>query len=104
MARGCCPRARAVRHCRGIGTCRSGSCNVDARWAPTVRGRSREGWVAPRIFVGVDIGKASHYAVGVDAAGESVDRRAVANDEASLSDLVRWAVEQEAALVVDQPG
>jgi transposase len=60
--------------------------------------------VTPRIFVGVDIGKASHYAVGVDAAGEIVHRRAVDNDETRLSDLVRWAVEQEAALVVDQPG
>jgi transposase len=52
----------------------------------------------------VDIGKASHYAVGVDAAGEMVHRRAVDNDEARLSDLVRWAAEQEAALVVDRPG
>jgi transposase len=60
--------------------------------------------VVPRIFVGVDIGKASHYAVGVDAAGETVHRRAVENDEAGLSGLVRWAVEHEAALVVDQPG
>jgi len=60
--------------------------------------------VAPRIFVGVDIGKASHYAVGVDAAGETVHRRAVDNDETGLSDLVRWAGEHAAALVVDQPG
>jgi transposase len=60
--------------------------------------------VVPRIFVGVDIGKASHYAVGVDEGGETVHRRAVDNDEAGLSALVRWAVEHEAALVVDQPG
>ena len=60
--------------------------------------------MAPRIFVGVDIGKASHYAVGVDAAGETVHRRAVDNDETGLSDLVRWAGEHAAALVVDQPG
>lgn len=60
--------------------------------------------MAPRIFVGVDIGKASHYAVGVDEAGDIVHRRSVDNDEAGLSDLVRWAGEQEAALVVDQPG
>ena len=45
--------------------------------------------MAPRIFVGVDIGKASHYAVGVDAAGETVHRRAVDNDEVGLSDLIR---------------
>jgi transposase len=60
--------------------------------------------VAPRIFVGVDIGKASHFAVGVDAAGETVHRRAVDNDEVGLGDLIRWAVEHGAALVVDQPG
>ena len=60
--------------------------------------------MAPRIYVGVDIGKASHYAVGVDEDGEVVSRRAVENDEAGLGDLVRWAVEREAALVVDQPG
>ena len=60
--------------------------------------------MAARIFVGVDIGKASHYAVGVDAAGETVHRRAVANGQAGLGDLVAWAVEHEAALVVDQPG
>jgi hypothetical protein len=60
--------------------------------------------VAPRVFVGVDIGKASHYAVGIDEAGETVHRRAVDNAEGSLGELVRWAVEHEAALVVDQPG
>jgi transposase len=60
--------------------------------------------VAPRIFLGVDIGKASHYAVGVDVDGETVHRRAVENDEADLSRLVAWAAEHGAALVVDQPG
>jgi len=60
--------------------------------------------MAPRIFVGVDIGKASHYAVGVNADGETVHRRAVGNDEADLSRLVAWAAEHGAVLVVDQPG
>ena len=60
--------------------------------------------MAPRIFVGVAIGKASHYAVGVDQDGETVHRRAVENDEAGLTSLVGWAVEHEAALVLDQPG
>ena len=60
--------------------------------------------MAPRIYVGVDIGKASHYAVGVGEDGETVHRRAVENDEAGLGDLVLWAVEHEAVLVVDQPG
>lgn len=60
--------------------------------------------MTPRIFVGVDIGKASHYAVGVGENGEIIHRRAVGNDEAGLGDLVCWAVEHDAALVVDQPG
>jgi transposase len=60
--------------------------------------------VAPRIFVGVDIGKASHYAVGVNVDGETVHRQAVENDEADLGRLVAWAAEHAAALVVDQPG
>jgi transposase len=60
--------------------------------------------VAPRVFVGVDIGKASHYAVGVDEAGETIHRRAVENDEADLGRLVAWAAEHDAVLVVDQPG
>ena len=60
--------------------------------------------MAPRVFLGVDIGKASHYAVGVDVDGETVHRRAVENDEADLGRLVAWAAEHDAALVVDQPG
>lgn len=60
--------------------------------------------MTPRIFLGVDIGKASHYAVGVDGDGQTVHRQAVENDEAGLSRLVAWAAEHEAALVVDQPG
>lgn len=60
--------------------------------------------MAPRVFVGVDIGKASHYAVAVDETGETIHQRAVDNDEASLRDLIGWASEHEAALVVDQPG
>jgi hypothetical protein len=42
--------------------------------------------------------------VGVGEDGETVHRRAVANDEEGLGDLVAWAVEHEAALVVDRPG
>lgn len=60
--------------------------------------------MVPRVFVGVDIGKASHSAVGIDEAGETIHRRAVDKDEAGLSDLVQWAVEHEAAILTSRPG
>jgi transposase len=60
--------------------------------------------VAAQAFVGVDIGKAAHYAVAVDRAGATVYRAAIDNDEAALRELVRWAGAREAAVVVDQPG
>jgi len=56
------------------------------------------------VCVGVDIGKSSHYAVAVNAAGQAIYRTAVANDETALRTLVDWARAQAAALVVDQPG
>ena len=55
-------------------------------------------------FLGVDIGKSGHYAVAVDAAGKPIYRAAVANDEPALRKLVAWATEQQASVVVDQPG
>lgn len=63
-----------------------------------------EGALGPRVVVGVDIGKASHDAVAVDEAGETVQRWAVENGEAGLGEPVAWAIEPGAALVVDQPG
>ncbi|MBI4304713.1 MAG: IS110 family transposase [Chloroflexi bacterium] len=59
---------------------------------------------APRLFLGVDIGKTGHFAVALDAGGQTVLQRAVTNDEPALKDLVCWALERQAALVVDQPG
>jgi hypothetical protein len=56
------------------------------------------------VYLGVDIGKRSHYAVAVDAAGKSIYQTGVANDEAALQQLVRWAKQHAATLVVDQPG
>jgi transposase len=60
--------------------------------------------MAPRVFVGVDIGKASHYAVAVDSGGATAYRAAIDNEEAALRELVGWAGAQRAAVVVDQPG
>jgi hypothetical protein len=60
--------------------------------------------VAPRIFVGVDIGTASHLIRIECLETQAAHRRAVENDEAGLKEPVGWAVEHEAALVVDQPG
>jgi len=59
---------------------------------------------ASAIYLGVDIGKAAHYAVAVDRAGTAIYRTAVANDQAALRTLVSWAQEQAAAVVADQPG
>jgi hypothetical protein len=59
---------------------------------------------APSLFLGVDVGKAAHDAVAVDAAGAAVHRAAAANDEPALRALVAWARARQAALVVDRPG
>jgi len=56
------------------------------------------------VYLGVDIGKSSHYAVAVDAAGKPIYQTGVANDERALRSLVDWAKEHQAILVVDQPG
>jgi transposase len=56
------------------------------------------------VFVGVDIGKSGHYALAVDAAGKVIHQRGVANDEAALQQVVAWAKERQATVVVDQPG
>lgn len=55
-------------------------------------------------FLGVDIGKTHHYAVAVDRQGTSVHQQSVANDEPALRELVRWASDHQAAVIVDQPG
>lgn len=56
------------------------------------------------VYLGVDIGKASHYAVAVDETGTVIYRAAIANEEAALRGLVAWAHEHQAMVVVDQPG
>ncbi len=56
------------------------------------------------VYLGVDIGKRSHYAVAVDATGKRIYQTGVANDERALGKLVEWAKDHVATLVVDQPG
>ena len=58
----------------------------------------------PAAYLGVDVGKTSHYAVAVDGAGEPIYQTGVPNDEAALSKLVDWAADHQASSVVDQPG
>jgi transposase len=58
----------------------------------------------PLIFLGVDIGKATHYAVAVDDQGHTVYSKAVANEESALRLLVLWARAHRAVVIVDQPG
>src|SRR4051812_982316 len=56
------------------------------------------------VYLGVDIGKTSHYALAVDAAGRAMYQTGGPNDEGALSKLVSWANEHRATVVVDQPG
>ena len=56
------------------------------------------------VHLGVDIGKSSHYALAVDAAGKPIYQTSVTNDEMALRKLVDWAKERQAIMVVDQPG
>ena len=57
------------------------------------------------VWIGLDIGKAEHFADVLDAAGSPLLSRAVANDEAEIEALLdRAASIGSPALVVDQPG
>ena len=57
------------------------------------------------VWIGLDIGKAEHFADVLDAAGSPLFSAAVANDEADLEALLDRAASFGApALVVDQPG
>jgi hypothetical protein len=54
----------------------------------------------PLIFLGVDIGKTSHYAVAIDHDGRTVYSQSIVNDEGALRLLVLWARAHRAAIVV----
>ena len=56
------------------------------------------------IFCGLDVGKATHHATGLDADGNRLVDREVANDETALRRVFTELVEQGTVLVVvDQP-
>ena len=56
------------------------------------------------MYLGVDISKSGHYAVAIDGTGKPIYRTGITNDEAALRQLVDWAKEHQASVVVDQPG
>ena len=90
---------------RVIGVCQQYASNVDASGVPPARPYRRTGVVMePAVYLGVDIGKTSHYALAVDDAGKAIYQTGVPNDEAALSKLVDWARDHRATVVVDQPG
>jgi hypothetical protein len=54
------------------------------------------------VSLGVDIGKHAHYAVAVDADGTPIYQTGVVNTELALRELVAWAAQHQAQVVVDQ--
>lgn len=57
------------------------------------------------VLVGGDVSKGEHHATAVDAAGQTLLSRTVANDQAALEALLDAAGEHGTpALVIDQPG
>ncbi len=54
-------------------------------------------------IIGVDVGRSAHFAVGLDDDGKRLIARAVANRQRDINDLVSWAAEHDASVVVDQP-
>lgn len=56
-----------------------------------------------RMNIGVDIGKTGHYVVALDAAGVKVRAHELANTQAAIDELVSFAAEHRATIVVDQP-
>ena len=54
-------------------------------------------------MTGVDIGRSTHYAVGLDADGKRLIARAVVNHQRDIDELVSWAAGHGASVVLDQP-
>lgn len=62
------------------------------------------GEVAVDVFVGVDVGKAAHHAVALDAAGEVILDQSLPQDEGRLRELIGGLKRHGRVLfVVDQP-
>ncbi|MCL1897997.1 MAG: IS110 family transposase [Micrococcales bacterium] len=56
------------------------------------------------VFIGLDVGKASHHAVAVDKAGKRLLSKALPNDETKLRSIIdKLAIHGNVLLVVDQP-
>lgn len=56
------------------------------------------------IFIGVDVGKSNHHAVGIDRQGKKILDRALPQDEAKLRSIIKAvAGKGRVLLVVDQP-
>jgi transposase len=56
------------------------------------------------VYVGVDVGKTSHYAVAVDTTGQVIHELSVGNAEADLRSLIEWVKQRAGLVVVDQDG
>ena len=105
MIWGVLPRARLVHRDREIGACKKYASNVEVSEVPSVGPYSQTGVaMESAVYLGVDIGRSSLYALAVDATGKPIYQTVVANDEPTLGKLVDWAKEHQATVVVDQPG
>ena len=54
--------------------------------------------------MGIDVGKAAHYGVAIDASGAVVRQWRIGNDESSLRRAVTWAKQRQGVIIVDQLG
>lgn len=59
---------------------------------------------AAAVFLGIDVGKSTHYGVAIDASGAVLRQWRISNDEPSLQRAVSWAKQRNAAVIVDQLG
>jgi hypothetical protein len=90
---------------REIGACKKYASNVEVSGVPSAQPHLQTGVaMESAVYLGVDIGKSSHYALAVDTTGKPIYQTGVANDEPTLGKLVDWAKEHQASVVVDQPG
>lgn len=56
-----------------------------------------------QISIGVDIGKTGHYVVALNTAGDKIRAHELANTQPGIDELVVFAREHDAGIVVDQP-
>ena len=81
------------------------TCGLLDEWAKQPKGATVGTPDDIDVWIGLDIGKAEHFADVLDAAGSPLFSRAVANDEAEIEALLDRATSTGSpALMVDQPG